>query len=690
MNHKKQVFLFGALLVTAISVFSEARQAKFKTGLPPFYKNWLENDVAYIITAKERDVFLQLQTDKERDIFIEAFWLQRNPTPGAPENEFKKEHYRRIAYANQYYGRETTRPGWQTDRGRMYILLGPPRDTVDIQGQGTVFPAQIWYYEGKAQYGLPSNFNLVFFKRDGVGEYILYSPMQDGPARLLVNYQGDVTNPEAALQILMNYDSRLGQASLSLLPDESPAFGRPSLASEQLLSQILSVPERTVDENYAAAFLKFKDRVEVEYTANYISSDSLVRVIQDTSGSFFIHYSIEPKRLSLLTEDDKFSLNFAINGMVTDPQGNLIFQYEKNIPLNFRKDQVEDIRKTSLAIQDMIPLIPGNYKFSLLLKNTVSKEFSSFESTVSVPEDVSSLQMSPLVLGYQLKKVAGLSEFSKPFKIENQQMSCQAGNVFQAKENLVLFFQIYGLSQELHNQGAVKFAINKDGQELSTKIKSLKEFDRHNILEELPLSNLPSGFYKIRASILDGEQKEVLTASQDFEVSPLAGLPRPWIISKVMPASHDVEYTYILGNQLSNAGKLDESERLLAAAYSQNPASLRYGLSYAQVLLKKKNYKKAKDILLPFSEKQEANDQLLWTLGASCQALEEYEQAVSFYKKYLSHAGANISVLNTLGECYFHSGNIPEALKAWEKSLETNPNQESISKLVDQLKLKKS
>lgn len=687
MNNGKKAFWLGALILASLTVLGDGRQEKLKAGLPPVYQSWLEKDVVYIISAKEREVFLALQTDRERDIFIEAFWKQRNPTPGAPENAFKKEHYRRIAYANEYYGRETTRPGWQTDRGRMSILLGPPRDIADIQGQGTVFPAQIWYYEGQARYGLPPNFNLIFFKRDGLGEYVLYSPMQDGPARLLVNYQGDPTNPEAALQKLMNYDSRLGRASMSLLPDESPVFGRPSLSSEQLLNQIASVPERMVDDNYAKAILKYKDFVEVEYTANYIPSDALVWVTQDRSGIFFVHYSVEPKRLSLLNEGGQYSLNFAINGIVTDPQGNVIFQYEKNIPLNFGKDQVEDIGKTSLALQDMIPLISGNFKFSLLLKNIVSKEFTSFESTISIPRDLTTPHMGQLILGYRANSAAP-ADFNKPFKIENTQISCQAGNIFQAKENLAVCFQVYGLGRDVYDQGSLKYAITKDGQEFLTKTRLLKDMAGSYFLEEFPLANFRPGYYKVKASILDGGRREIIGGIQEFQVSALADVPRPWIISKVMPASRDIEYSYILGNQLSNAGRLDDSERSLSTAYNQNP-SLKYGLSYGQLLFKKKDYQRAKDILSPYAEKPEANAPLLWTLAASCQALAEYDLAISYYKRHLSHAGASLFVLNAIGECYSRLGNAPEALKAWEKSLEINPNQESIKKLVDELKRRK-
>jgi GWxTD domain-containing protein len=87
--------------------------------LPPKYRAWLQEDVVYIITPREKDVFLRLETDRERDIFIEAFWKQRDPSPGTPINEFREEHYRRIQYANKMFGRTTFLPGWKSERGRL-------------------------------------------------------------------------------------------------------------------------------------------------------------------------------------------------------------------------------------------------------------------------------------------------------------------------------------------------------------------------------------------------------------------------------------------------------------------------------------------------------------------------------------------------------------------------------------------
>ncbi len=690
MKVNKTIIGLGCFLSVVFLAFGHPNENPAFQTLPSYYKNWLERDTAYIISAKERDVFLKLQTDKERDLFIEAFWKQRDPTPGTPEDEFKVEHYRRIAYANEHFVRETTRPGWQTDRGRIYILLGPPSDIAKVEGEGTVYPSEIWYYDGKTQYGLPPHFTLVFFRRDGIGEHVLYSPMVDGPGRLLINYQGDPAHPEDAYEKIRRYDSRLAQSSLSYIPDEIPFLGRPSLSSEMILSQIEAVPEKMADTNYAEAFLKYKDLVEVEYTANYISSDSLLRVIQDDSGLFFIHYAIEPKKLSVLSYDNRYSLNFKLNGILTNSEGRTIFQYEKNMPVDFNKDEIEDIRKTSLVLQDMVPMIPGDYKLSLLLKNTVSKEFTSLEGRVTIPQNFRSLQMSPLLLGYQLKKIAADRDFNKPFKVGNDQISCQTGHSYHAKETLVVFFQTYGPARDLERIRNVRYSFLRNGKEFLTRMKDMPAPPPQNILEEFPLQNFTSGLYKIKAAILDSEGQEIFSEAEDFEISSLAGIPRAWIVSKVMPSSKNIEYSYILGNQYVQTENFAQAERLLKKAYDGNTASLKYGVSYAQLLSKTKDYQKAKSILLPFAERGPGNDQVLCLLGSCCQASEEYQEALSYYHRYLSQAGTNLVVVNAIGECYYRLGNLREALITWEKSLDINPRQESLQKRVAELKRKKS
>ena len=102
------------------------------------YKKWLNEDVRWIITPEELSAFKQLSNDEERDQFIEQFWLRRDPTPDTVENEYKEEHYRRIAYANEHFA--AGKAGWRTDRGRIYIVFGPPDEIEAHPSGGTVQP----------------------------------------------------------------------------------------------------------------------------------------------------------------------------------------------------------------------------------------------------------------------------------------------------------------------------------------------------------------------------------------------------------------------------------------------------------------------------------------------------------------------------------------------------------------------
>ena len=119
-----------------LSKAEKRRQKEIQKEMESPYKKWLNEEVPYIITAEERAAFKKLSTDDEREQFIEQFWERRNPNPGSPENEFKEEYYRRIAYANEHYASGI--PGWKTDRGRIYIMYGPP-DEIDAHPSGGTY-----------------------------------------------------------------------------------------------------------------------------------------------------------------------------------------------------------------------------------------------------------------------------------------------------------------------------------------------------------------------------------------------------------------------------------------------------------------------------------------------------------------------------------------------------------------------
>lgn len=653
---------------------------------PEPYKKWLEEEVVYIITPTERDVFRKLTTDRQREGFIEAFWKQRDPTPGTPRNEFKDEHYRRLAYANEFYGRGTPRPGWMTDRGRIYIILGPPRNIETFDTIMSVHPAEIWFYSGDTSYGLPPAFNVIFFKKEGMGEYILFSPVNDGPRALIAEDLGESARDDReTYQRLVNLAPVLAPQTLSLIPGERVMPGSTSLASTRLLATVFSYPQKKVEDTYAQALLKYKDIIEVDYSANYIGSDYLVNIAKAEPGYFFLQYSVEPKKISVDSYGDRYSTNFELDGRISDAQGNTIFQYTKEIGLNFTAGQLKDLGETSMAIQDMVPLVPGAFRFDLLVKNTISKEFTSLEENITVPGENAALFLSPLLLGYKLEAGADESGDFVPFKTAQGQLLCPARKTFTPKETLYVFFQAFGLTPEVRSRGQLAVSFLRKEAPFLTKTRGIIEFrGGQDILLEFPLAAFPPDYYKVKVSVRDESRKEILSGDEDFEVTTAADIPRPLIISKVMPSSRADEYDYILGIQELNLGRNDEAYALLERAYRKNPNQLQYALGLSQTLYVRKEYQKVKDILAPFRG-ESATDQVVYYLGKSCHALSQYGEAAAHYTDYLSRFGLNLEILNLLGMAHYRLGNFSQALDAWKKSLDVNSGQEEVQRLFKSL-----
>ena len=677
------------LLFFVLGFLARAQTKKSAKELEPKYRKWLTEEVVYIISPKEKEVFLQLASDREREVFIEAFWKVRDPEPNTPKNEFMMEHYRRINYANQYFGRESPGKGWRSDMGRIFIILGEPNSIDTYENHSEIYPTVIWHYAGKAEYGLPNSFCVVFFKKSGIGEYELYSPIKYGPQSLIIHYKGDMTDYLYAYSQLLSIEPAVADVSLSLIPGETALSPTPSIASEILVvNRIPSAAYQKVKDTYAEKLLMYKDFVEVEYTANYIDNDFEVRIIQDKAGISFIHYLIEPKKLTFEKIGNKFISNLEVNGIISDLEGNTVYQYQKTIPIEFDPEQLNNIKAKLFSFQDMFPLIEGNYKLNVLLKNTVSKEFTSIEKDLFVPPP-SSFQISPLVLGNRIINNSKYIGKNKPFLIGDIQLVPSPRNDFSQSDGLYLYFQIHGLPDGLRERGRLEYSILKDGNKVHSLVKNIKDCpDRENFFEEFSLSDLPPAYYKIKVSLLDEGEKEILFEQSDFFISHLPSLPRPWILSLPQPSSEDPMYANILGNQLLNKKDMAEARRLLGDAYHKAPTSKKFALDFCRILFLQKDYQKVKEFASPFL-RDEQKYEFLSIVGQASQALGELAGAIAYYKEYLAYYGANLYILNSIGDCYYRLGDIEEALIAYEKSLELDPKQERIRKIVEILKEKK-
>ena len=663
-------------------------QGKAVIGLPERYKKWLDEEVVYIITPKERDVFLKLLTDKEREIFMGAFWKQRDPTPGTPANEFREEHYKRIQYANKFYGRSTPLPGWRTDRGRIYIILGEPKSIEQFDQTSNVYPTEIWFYQPESVTGLPPGFNVIFFKEHGTGDYVLYSPSQHGPEALIAanaETGGNFRDERSAYEALKKLAPNLAYQTLSLIPGERNTPGTLSLASDNLIGKIYALPRKMVKDSYADAILKYKDFVEVEYTANYFESEGHVWVVRDPSGFFEVHYAIEPKKISVEDAGDRFDARFELNGRVTDASGRTILQFDK--PFTFGIDK-EEGRKASMnvSIQDAFPIIAGHYTLDLLLKNIASREFTSVTAKIEVPPGVTVPVLGPLVLAYGRIQKPVSAEMA-PFAVGETQVLSAAQKVFASGETISVVLQALGLTDALRAEGRLKYTFFKEDVESSSLEKALKDLAAGDLaVLDQPLSAFVPGYYKVRIELLDGKGARLDTKSADFELSTRPSIPRPMVVASVAPAYGRADYLYATGLELMNAGDLKAAVSRLAEAYALKPGHPNIAAAYGLSLLTAEDFARAKEVLAPLAAGGQGSAEVLAAFGRTRHALGEFAEAAALYREYLERFGANIEVMNLLGTCYFKMGNREEALKAWEKSLEISPDQPPIRKLVDELK----
>ncbi len=656
--------------------------------LPEKYRRWLEEEVVYIISQKEKEVFLKLENDRQRDIFIEAFWKQRDPNPNTPENEFKEEHYRRIKYVNQHFGKESPEPGWRTDMGKIYIMLGEPYYIEKYENQYDLYPTIIWFYQGMAEYGLPNAFSVVFYKPDGVGEYKLYSPIKDGPMKLMPHYSGDMTDYSQAFKKLMSIEPHVAKVSLSLIEGEPLTDMTPSISSDILLNQkIPAAPTFKVSPTYADKLLRYQDIIEVEYSTNYIDSDALVSVYQSPAGIYYVHYLIEPKKLSLERNDNNYQTTVEINGIVTDLDNQPVYQFNRRIPLNLRGDQIVNIRDRQMSFQDVFPIIPGRYRLSILWKNFISKEFTSVETTLNIPEK--QLAMSPVVLAPRLSRTLQYRGQNKAFCLNDLQFYPTPRNDFVQGDRLYAFFQVWGITPELRKSGSFNYVVSREsGEEVKNFSKKLSEYGEGNLFyEEISLEGWTPANYVFKVNLLDGNGNVLLSEKKNFFISFVTELPRSWVMTQPIDGDSSAVVQHALGLQYWKKKDIPRARKHLEAAVRRDPENPAVALDYCRLLFFEERYQEVLNTALPFVER--GNYDFLEITGETFQALKQYARAIDYYKQYLSHFGTNVNILNSIGECYYQLGEMDEALYAWERSLQIEPNQESIKARVKALKEKR-
>ncbi len=655
------------------------------------YREWLDM-TSYIILPQEKDVFFQLTSDRDRDLFIKAFWRQRDPTPGTPQNEYQEEHLKRFAYANTYYKRGTPREGWMTDMGRMHIILGPPSSIERFDSEAGIHPCQVWYYYGDRTKGLPTYFAVLFYKRGGAGEYKLYNPTTDGPGSLLIGGSGRIVGDyRAAYQKIRELAPSLAGVAISMIPGQIPSDFQPTPRNNIILANILESPKKELTPTYATHFLDYKGIVSTEYLTNYIESFGLVAVVRDPVLDMnFVHFSINPKSFSAdyFEPKDQYFCNFQLNVSIRKDEI-VIFQYSKDFPFYFDPSAMDRIKGNGISIQDSFPLIEGEYRLIVLVQNSVGKEFSVFEKDVYVPESTGLPGIIGPILGF--KAEPRKDPLHLPFKVVDTKILVDPENTISASEEVALLFNLVNISDEMRKSGKVRILAN--GLGLRKPIKKSFSLDLNAyppketlvITHSIPAKEFSPDYYEMHLILEDGDGNPIDEKKTQFILSPQEEIPHPVTLSKSFPISNNFLYSYSFAYQYDKAKNFPKAEEYYEEAYRQKPDYFRGIVEYSNFLLKIRKFEKSLDFIEKVSEDDGLKFPYYLVKGKALIGMEKYQEAIEFLIEGNKIYNSDVGLLNSLGLCYYKTGKKKEALDVLKASLRLDPDQKDIKRLIDEI-----
>jgi GWxTD domain-containing protein len=687
MTKKSRALASLPVLILVLAGFVAAQKKVKEKDLSPLHQEWLKLTTTFILSA-ERDVFLSLPNDRERDIFIDAFWKQRDPTPGTPQNEYKDEMIKRFAYANSFFRRGTVREGWMTDMGRIYMILGPANSIERFEGTAGLYPTQVWYYYGDAGKGLPANFAMVFFQRGG-GEFKLYNPVSDGPGSLLIDTTGlDLTNYQGLYEKIKEMAPTLAGVSISLIPGQIPYGYAPSPQASLILAKVFDSPKKDINPAYATHFLHYKGIVSTEYLTNYIESSATVEVIHDGLLNLdFLHFSMSPRTVSIdyYRPKDQYYCNFKLS--VSLRRGDtVVFQYSRDYPFYFPPDRVEHIQANGIAVQDLFPIVEGKFGLTLLLQNAVGKEFSLYEKEVEVPAGDGPVKLTAPVLGYGLQDAAAASVV--PFKVLGRQILTDPKGTLGTGDEVAFAIGLIRLPRDLWAGGTIEVAAEgsqakgKPVQLRTIKLSELLYARAMTFLEKAPVRDLPPDYYEASFTLKNAAGEVLDKVSAPFVLSPAAAVPHPVTIVKPLLAAKNFLYYYGLAIQYDKTGDLAKAEAALRKAYDLRPEYLEGVVQYADFLVRAGKTDEALGLVETLADSANFRFDYFLIKGRALKDKGEYGPAIKNLLEGNKIYNSDTVLLNALGFCFYKTGQKKEALDALNASLRLNPEQSDVKELI--------
>jgi GWxTD domain-containing protein len=672
------------LLILVVAVFETVADERLER-LPPAFRKWIEEEVVYIISDVERNVFLSLETQEERERFVETFWSVRDPDPATKVNEFFVEHYRRLEYANQKLSPETARPGFKTDRGRMYIILGEPQQITRFESQNEVVQSELWLYPAEPEKGLPSSFNLLFFRRRGLGEYELYNPVLHGPNALMTGFQySPAADNTEALEVLQRISPDLARAALTLDLGEPVDFvsRRPAFGTDILLARIETSAKRNVRDDYADAYLRYGNRVSADYSFRYVPSESAFAVLYGPDSTPFVHFTVElaPENFALQVSEDgsKFYTTLDVTREVRTPEDALVALDEQEAYLELPRDEFERGARLPFAFQDAFPLVPGEYRVSVVLRNRAVQQFTVAERPLEVaPSQSGRPGLGGLVVGY-------LHERPLSQEMVGHQLAFQSGYdriypavsaLFPAGADLVALAQAH----DAPLGARVRFSV-LDAEALLDERESRAD---DAVVETLSLRGLAGGNYALLAQLRDANGVVLDERRTNVAVSPRSDVPRPgFIYRRGFPLSPGA-VALARGEQLWNLKRYEEAIAELRRAAAEGGSALpEASWKLAGALLSLQRADEALGLLLPLEERFRDRYEVIAGLGYAYYFKQEYSRARDFLERAAGLRPPDTALWNALGDSYRELGEHEKAIGAYRRSLELDPSQERVEKLL--------
>jgi GWxTD domain-containing protein len=661
--------------------------AAAKDDMPAVHKNWLEM-VDPIITSTEREIFLQLRTDADRDRFIRFFWKQRDPYPDTPENEFSKEFMTRVDFADRNFGIGSHKKGHRTERGWFYLLLGPPLERQRFATHSEIWPMELWFYKGEEQYGLPPYFYLIFYQPEGIGDYRLYYPGIEGPEKLVIpTLYGESRGRTNAIEIIKKVSAELSSAATSYIAGQKN-YGLSSLSSEAVIAGVKELKEKKYSSGYARSFMGFKDYVETEYTDKFLASDVKVRVFR-TNGQPYIHWTLEPERISFELREGVYIAQFELLLRLEDPDGGLVFQSQEEIPIRLNEEQYRSHERRRFAFQDVLPVVDGAFKLSLLLKNKTGRDFTSVEARVSISAGTGP-SLADLLLSHGQGAVPEAERGRiKPFAFQGTQFNISARDDFILGETLVAYLQGAGLQGSAGR--VLAFGIyTLEGQLLSgAERRPLAEvLGPDGVLgasARFDLAGIKPGYYEVRSSIEDADGRVVLGAKAPFVLLAQPVPVSPWTLARVRDAYPDEEALTVLATQHFMMRRYDKAAPLLerALAGKDRPATR---LLFARTLFAQNRFRESLAAAGPVYEAS-GDREAAKIMALDWAGLKDWAAALVLLEKLLEGA-TEVGVLNLAAECHLELGRAAQAVPLLEKSLSLVPDQPAARALLDRARTK--